>query len=81
VLKNTLRFVGECVIVLGILFAFALWLAIGIAGCVAYCTVVLAQNIPRLFGLAVAGVLAILLWIAYRLSSRHEESENDDYAY
>lgn len=77
-LTKTLRFVSECVVALGVLFG----LALGLAACLTlYCAVILAQNILRLFGLAVAGVLTILLWIAYRLSDRHEEPENDDYAY
>jgi hypothetical protein len=81
VLKKILRFVGECMVVLAIVFAFAFRLAIGIAGLAIYFAVVVTQSIPRLFGLGVACVAATGLWIAYRLIGKHEEPDHDDYAY
>lgn len=80
--KKILQFIGECFMVLLVLLVFALWFAIGVAGFLAYCVVVVVQHAPRFFGLmAILGIGAVALWVAYLLSEGNEEPENDDYAY
>ncbi len=84
-LKKILEFVRDYAVAFVVLLAtvlmFTLIVALCFAALVLQGTVAMARLIPRLPGLAVAALGAVALWVAYRLSERKEEPENDDYAY
>ena len=94
-LKKILWFVVDLLIVFGIVLAFGVWFAACVAGVALYLAFVAAQRVRqslgfvavaaqkiwRFFGFISACFGVVLLWVAYRLSERNEESESDDYAY